>query len=119
MFAITTSKRPGTSAALPTPTGIATPFPTAFSRAASTASGSVSTATTGDAPRRGDREDARARADVEHAPTLELQRRERLEALLGRRMQAGAECHAGIEHDLDGVVVGLGPRRSHHEGADA
>src|SRR6185503_941338 len=71
--------------------------------------------------RGGDREDARAGSDVEHALRLERDRRERLEALLRRRMQARAERHARIEHDLDHAVrvARLGPRRAHEETADA
>ena len=64
-----------------------------------------------------DREHAGAAADVEHAaPLLGL---EQLEAELRRRMPAGAERAARIDHDRDRVPVRLLPRRADPEPADA
>ena len=66
--------------------------------------------------RGGDREHAGAAADVEHAAArLGL---EQLEAEPRRRMPAGAEGAAGIDHDRDRVRVRLLPGRADPEPAD-
>ena len=66
---------------------------------------------------RGDREDAGTAADVEHAPPLLAG--QQLEAELRRRVPAGSERAARIDHDRDRAVVGLLPRRPDPERADA
>ena len=64
-----------------------------------------------------DREDAGAAADVEHAsPLLAL---EQLQAELRRRMAAGAERAARVDHDRERVGVGLLPGWADPERADA
>ena len=100
-------------------TSIETPLSAAFRSVASTACGSKSKATTGSKPefRRGDREDAGATADVEDAPPLLAG--EQLEAELRRRMPAGPERAARIDHDRDRAVVGSLPRRPDPQRSDA
>src|SRR5512143_757961 len=66
--------------------------------------------------RRRDGEDARSGTDIEKALAIECDRGERLETLLRRRMETGAEGHAGIEHDGDRIAARhLDPRRSYEE----
>ena len=96
-----------------------TPLSAAFRSVASTAWGSKSKALHGrEAELRGrDREHARAAADVEHAPAcLAL---EQLQAELRRRMAAGAEGAARVDHDRGRVLVGGLPGRADPERADA
>ena len=87
----------------------------AFSSVAATAIGSLSIAMqrrAGPALDRGDREDARAAADVEDARRASTPRSASVLQLLEHepraRVGAGAERHAGIEIDHD--VAGLGAR---------
>ena len=82
-----------------------------FARVTSTAIGSLSTrhdrseAETGG----GDREHARAAADVEHRPTPRL-RREQLDAETRRRVRARAERTTGVDHDRTPRIRRLFPR---------
>ena len=66
---------------------------------------------------RRNREDAGAAADVEHAPPLLAG--QQLQAELRRRVPARPERAARIDHDGDRPLVGLLPRRSDPERADA
>ena len=66
---------------------------------------------------RGDREHARAAADVQQRAALAAG--EQLDAELGRRVGAGAERAAGIDHDGELARVGLLPRRPDPEPAGA
>ena len=64
-----------------------------------------------------DREDAGAAADVEHAPPLLAF--QQLQAELRRRVTAGAERAARVDHDGERVGVRLLPGRADPERADA
>jgi hypothetical protein len=61
----------------------------------------------------GDREHARATADVEQAPAVELDQKTEAEA--GRRVRAGAKCPPRIDDNRDAIVRRFLPRRADPE----
>src|SRR3954470_12484592 len=113
MFATATSVRGSSDARMSARDACtSTSFASAFARVASTAASSESRAMTGAKPSfaAAIERTPGATAEVDHAAALELH--QELDALLSRRVGAGAERTPGFDHDRHGIGRRVDPRRA-------